>query len=153
MFRRNKAALFLSLHQFFCSIVYIQLILFLSNGIDIFVISGSFQSQSCLVKQDFLIPAILYVRLQDFGIDRIPPTVGTADNHIKIIWVIMHVVFCTVVPDHIADFFFYLGCDSVFTCIHVGNFGVSESLGKLSPCFVRHIVRLPNVQTPDLALR
>lgn len=44
--------------------------------------------------------------------------------------------------------------DELISClltIHVSNFGVLESLGKLGPSLVRDVVRLTDVQAPNAA--
>lgn len=96
-----------------------------------------------------LVAGISYVRLERFGIDWIPPTMGATYDHLKVVWIDVHCVLDTIVTYDIAECFFDRGCNSVFTCIHVSDVRVSKALGKFLPCLMRDVVGFSNVDAPD----
>ncbi len=96
-----------------------------------------------------LVSGIFNVGLETLGIDRIPPTMGTSDDHLEIVRIDMHSVLDAIVTYDIAKSFFNRWRNSVFTGVHVSDFGVSKALGKFLPCPVRHVVGLADVDAPD----
>ncbi len=92
-----------------------------------------------------IIGAIANIRLQHPGIDWVPPTMSTLHYHIKIVWVNVQPMLGSILTDHITKFILKFGCDGVFTCVHVCDVGMFQSLGEFRPSFVRDVVGLANV--------
>ena len=63
-----------------------------SNGINVLAVGGSFQTKFGVVLQDIRETTTPNVRLEDLGIDRIPPTMGTLDNNFEIVGVNVQLV-------------------------------------------------------------
>lgn len=96
------------------------------------------------------ISTVFDVRLQDPSIYWVPPTVSAAYNHLKIVWVNMHVVLHAIIADDVTKSVFQFWGNRVFACIHVSDFGMPESFGELCPGLVRDVVCLSDIQTPDM---
>lgn len=78
---------------------------------------------------------------------------GALDNHVKIIWVIVHVVFLTILADRFPDLVLQLRCNGVLAGVHMRNLRLLQSLGKGFPSFIRNIVCFANIQTPYITRR
>ena len=100
-----------------------------------------------------LIPTILNEGLEFTRIDRIPPTVGATHNYMQIVWITVQCVLDAIVAYNVTESFLQLRRDCVFTCVHVRYLGMTQSLRKLLPCLIGHVVRFTNVYAPDATFR
>lgn len=72
-------------------------------------------------------------------------------NDIQIIWIDVHIMLLSVLPNSFSDFILHLCCDCVFGCIHMSYFCLPKAFRKLIPCLWLYIVCFPNIETPDFA--
>jgi len=80
------------------------------------------------------------IRSEDFGIDRVPPTVSALDDDIEIVRVDVHVMLFTVPANDVPKLLFQLSGYGVFACVHMGNFSFLETPSEFGPNTRRHFV-------------
>ena len=123
-----------------------------SNFVNIFPISCPLESQCFLFEQDVIVGTIANVGLQHPRIDWVPPTMSALHNDIKVIRVNVQSVLGSILTNHITKSILNFWRDGVFTCIHVCDVGMLQSLGEFCPCFMRDVIGLANVYAPRAVL-
>jgi len=73
-------------------------------------------------------------------------------NNIKVIRVNVQSVLGSILTNHITKSILNFWRDGVFTCIHVCDVGMLQSLGEFCPCFMRDVIGLANVYAPRAVL-
>lgn len=103
------------------------------------------------IVQNMFESLFFQVRSQYLCIDRIPPTVCTLNDNVKVVRVNMHVMFFPVFTDSKSNFVFHVCRNRMLRCIHVCDLRMNESLRKLLPRFVGYVIILSDIETPNIA--